>query len=215
MTEPAAPIAELRDWFEDEEKQQHAGRLGMWLFLTSELLLFGALFGLYVAYRTVYGAEFMEAAHHNEVAIGTINTLVLITSSFTVAWSIHAIRLGRRTTTLACLLATVGLGVLFLVLKGFEYSHHFQEGILPGLHYRFAELPGDGAKLFFTLYYFMTGLHALHVVGGLTALSVVAVMVWQRKVRHDYYIHLENSGLYWHLVDVIWIFLWPLLYLVG
>ncbi len=206
---------EVREWFEDAERQQQASQLGMWLFLTTEVLLFGALFALYLAYHVRYGQDFAQAAAHSDIAIGTTNTFILITSSFFVAWAIHMVRHAKRRAAVWCLLAAVALGGAFLVLKGVEYAHHFEHGIFPGHAYRFAELPADGAKLFFTLYFIMTGLHALHVIGGMTALAVLAWLTHRGRFRRGHDNALENGGLYWHLVDVVWIFLWPLLYLVG
>lgn len=205
----------LREWFESLEQQGHAARLGMWLFLGSETLLFAGLFGIFASYRVLYPADFHAAAGHNSLVIGTVNTFVLISSSFTVAWSIHALRHNRRRLCLVSLVLTIVMGFVFMSLKMVEYSHHFQEGIYPGSHYAFEELPGQGAKLFFTLYYFLTGLHALHVLGGLCAMVVLAVLVARGSLTPEYHPHLENGGLYWHLVDVVWIFLWPLLYLAG
>lgn len=211
----ARPIAEPAEHFESFAQQDHAAHLGMWLFLTSEVLLFGALFGIYTATRAEYGKAFLEAAHHNNVVLGTANTFVLITSSFFAAWAVHAVRLGRRRTMLASLAITVVLGVAFLVFKSLEYADHFAHGIYPGAHYAFSELPSDGANLFFTLYYVMTGLHALHVIGGLSALSVVFIIAYRGGYTAERHTPLELTVLYWHLVDVIWIFLWPLMYLVG
>lgn len=210
---PSRPDPRL--WFESLERQHHASRLGMWLFIGSEVLLFTGLFGLYVAYRVEYPLMFRLAAEHNNVVIGTVNTAILICSSFTVAWAIHAIRQDRPRVTALSLLATVLLGCLFLSLKGWEYSQHFSEGIFPGHLYRYAELPQSGAKMFFTLYYIMTGLHALHVIGGAIVMLVLLVMTLRGRFSSAHHPLLENSGLYWHLVDVIWIFLWPLLYLAG
>lgn len=207
--------APVREWFEDAERQAYASSVGMWLFLGSELLLFAGLFALYWAYRVVYPVDFAAAAHHNEVVIGTANTYVLITSSFTVAWAIHSLRAGGRRMAVLAIAATLVLASVFLVLKGVEYSHHFEDGILPGSSYAFSALPAPGARLFFTLYYFMTGLHGLHVVGGMTALAVVGYGVHRGTIGPAYPTALENAALYWHLVDAIWIFLWPLLYLVG
>lgn len=208
-------VPELREWFEDTDKQRHAAQLGMWIFLTSEFLLFGALFGLYTAYRVIYSEGFAAAAHHNNVVIGTANTFLLITSSFVVAWAVHAIRHDRRKTTTLCLALTVLMGATFLGLKALEYRNHIEHGLLPGAHYHSQEITQEGANVFFTLYWFMTGLHALHVFGGMIALSVIAALTWRGRMRAAYHTPVENGGLYWHLVDVIWIFLWPLLYLAG
>ncbi len=205
----------LESHFQDLPAQEHAVRLGMWLFLGSEVLLFAGLFALYTAYRFRYGAEFHAAIHHNDVAIGTTNTAVLIVSSFTMAWAIHALRHRRRRTCLLSLAATAALGVTFLGLKSVEYRLHFAHGIYPGAHYASAELPGHGATIFFTLYFLMTGLHALHMIGGVTAVGWLAARVARRRTTLEYHPELEMVGLYWHLVDSVWIFLWPLFYLTG
>ncbi|HLV64195.1 MAG TPA: cytochrome c oxidase subunit 3 family protein [Polyangiaceae bacterium] len=215
QTEPLEVAEPHADHFESFAKQEHAAHVGVWLFLTSEVLLFGALFGLYTAYRNGYGAEFVEASHHNNRAIGTINTFILITSSFFAAWAVHSVRRSQRRAAVLSLIATLALGLTFLALKGVEYSDHFSHGIFPGTAYRFAELPTRGANIFFTLYFFMTGLHALHVIGGLTALTIVLVLTLRERYTPTRHTSLELSVLYWHLVDVIWIFLWPLMYLVG
>ncbi|HKE16992.1 MAG TPA: cytochrome c oxidase subunit 3 family protein [Kofleriaceae bacterium] len=213
--EPRGARDRLEGHFQDLAVQEHAVRLGVWLFLGSEVLLFAGLFALYTAYRTRYGAEFHAAIHHNDLAIGTTNTAVLIVSSFTMAWAIHALRRERRRTCLVSLAVTAALGATFLALKGVEYTHHFQHGIFPGAHYASAELPARGALLFFTLYFLMTGLHALHMIGGVSAVAWVSARVWRRRTTREYHPELEMVGLYWHLVDSIWIFLWPLFYLTG
>jgi cytochrome c oxidase subunit III len=207
--------ARLAIQFENLTKQEHAARFGMWIFLGSEVLLFAGLFGLYAAYRVEYSAEFERAFHHNEALIGTLNTVILILSSFTIAWSIHALRRERRRTALLMLFVTLACGSLFLVFKGVEYSHHFAEGIFPGAYYSFAEMPSNGARLFFTLYFFMTGLHALHMIAGLVLVSWLTTRVYRRRTTSRYHTELEMGALYWHLVDSIWIFLWPLFYLTG
>jgi len=205
----SAPV----EHFESLEQQEHAAHLGMWLFLTSEVLLFGALFGLYTGYRLQYAEEFARAAHHNNVLLGTGNTLILITSSFSAAWAVHSAEHGDRRAIVRSLAVTLLLGMCFLVFKGIEYSQHFAEGIFPGPAYRLVELPAHGANVFFNLYYFMTGLHALHVLGGLAALSVMAWLAHRGRFVTGRQTPLELGVLYWHLVDMIWIFLWPLLYL--
>jgi cytochrome c oxidase subunit III len=204
---------EPADHFESVERQEHAAHLGMWLFLTSEVLLFGALFALYTGYRLQYPADFAAAVHHNDIAIGTVNTAVLVSSSFTAAWAVHSARLGSKRGVVASLGMTLLLGACFLVLKSLEYRAHFAEGIYPGSYYRLAELPSHGARIFFTLYFFITGLHALHVVAGLTALAVLTWLAALGRHTPGHYTSLELGVLYWHLVDVIWIFVWPLMYL--
>jgi cytochrome c oxidase subunit III len=209
------PPALLRPWFEDLEKQAYASRIGMWLFLASEVLLFGGLFGLYGAYRLQYARDFFQASHHNDAVLGTVNTVVLVTSSFTVAWALHLHRSGRTRSAARCIALTVLLGAAFLGIKTVEYARHIAEGVLPGADYAFAELPAPGARLFFTLYYLMTGLHGLHVIGGMTALSIIGWRLARGRVSALHPTLLENGALYWHLVDAVWIVLWPLLYLTG
>lgn len=213
--EPAHGEVAVAEHFEDLARQHHAVRLGMWVFLSSETLLFAALFALFAAYRAMYPAEFLAASHHNDVVIGTANTAILITSSFSVAWALHSVRHGARRVAGLSLGITVTLGAVFLCLKLVEYVDHFRHGIYPGAHYAFAELPSHGANMFFTLYYFLTGLHALHVIGGMTFLALLIRPVVRGKYGEANHVLVENGALYWHLVDLIWIFLWPLLYLVG
>jgi cytochrome c oxidase subunit 3 len=200
--------------FQDLDKQAQAVRFGIWVFLASELLLFAGLFALYTAYRTEYPAGFAEAIRHAELAIGTINTSLLIVSSFTAASALRAIRSGARRAALGWLGATLVLGIVFLALKGVEYSRHAAEGALPGVYYAFRELPGHGAQLFFTLYYIMTGLHVLHLAAAVLVLAWLTSRVSRRKTTAAYHADLEAGVLYWHLVDCIWIFLYPLFYLL-
>ena len=212
---PALVVHDPGEHFETPEQREHAAHLGMWLFLTSETLLFGALFGIYTGYRLWFGAQFHEAARHNEAHLGTLNTAILVTSSFFAAWAVNAAQRGRTQVVVRSLLATLGLGLCFLGVKAVEYGDHFAEGIYPGAYYRFEELPGAGPRAFFTLYFFMTVLHAAHVIGGLTALAVLAYQRTGARAASARFVSLELGVLYWHLVDVIWIFLWPLLYLAG
>ncbi len=168
--EQLAP-ARLAMQFEDLEKQTHAAHFGMWIFLASEVLLFAGLFALYASYRAVFGHEFSAGVAHNNAVIGTSNTAILLTSSLLVALSVYAVRLDRPTMAGRLLLGAIALGLAFLVLKGVEYTQHFHEGIFPGSAYRFEELPQAGAKMFFTLYFLTTGLHAIHVTAGLVVLG--------------------------------------------
>lgn len=213
MTDPRAKVPAPH--FEDAAQQEHATHLGMWLFLSSEVLLFGALFGLYTGYRLRFGREFAEAANYNDLTLGSVNTLILVSSSFFAAYAVHALRGARRRVAVLSLAVTLLLGLAFLFLKSLEYRQHFAEGIFPGRFYAFEALKSHGANLFFTLYFFMTGLHALHVIAGLIALSTVLVLTLRGRYSAQRYTSLELSVLYWHLVDVIWIFLWPLLYLAA
>jgi cytochrome c oxidase subunit III len=204
----------LGEQFESLPKQDHAARLAMWVFLASEILLFAALFALYTSYRAMYPDDFARAASHNNLAIGTVNTLILITSSATVALSLVTLRGGMRRLTVGLLSFSIACGVVFLILKGLEYRQHFHEGFYPGVGYRNVELPGYGAKLFFTLYFLITGLHAFHVIVGLLVLGWLAVESRRGELGPDNELPFELGTLYWHLVDVVWIFVWPLLYLL-
>jgi cytochrome c oxidase subunit III len=208
------PARRVEEQFDSLETQIHSGRLGMWIFLGSETLLFGALIALYVAYRILYGQDFVDALAHNDQVLGTLNTVILITSSFTAAMAVDAVRSDRPQRVRWFLLATLVLAGCFLAVKGFEYAAHFEEGIYPGLGYQNVEFDTRGARLFYTLYYFMTGLHALHVVGGMIAIALVARAHWRRPYSEEYFLPLDLTVLYWHMVDVVWIFLWPLFYLL-
>jgi cytochrome c oxidase subunit III len=204
----------LAPQFEDLRKQRDAAHLGMWAFLGSEALLFTGLFALYGTYRALYPEEFALAVTHNDATIGTTNTLVLLTSSFTVALAVHEVRIARPRRAIWLLLASIFLAFVFLALKMTEYAEHFRQGIYPGSNYRFAELTGYGAQAFFTIYFLATGLHALHVIAGSAVLGWLAFGVWRRALTAAYPTHVELGALYWHLVDIIWIFLWPCLYLL-
>jgi len=204
----------LYEQFEDLDKQAHAARLGMWAFLGSELLLFAGLFALYATYRLLYPVDFALGVTHNNVALGTTNTAILITSSFTVAMSLYAVRTGHLRWAGGLILFSTACGLLFLLLKGIEYGQHFHEGIFPGAGYHATELSGPGAKMFFTLYYLMTGLHGIHVVAGLVILAWLAWGCFREAYSPARYVHVELGALYWHLIDVVWIFLWPMFYLM-
>ena len=191
-----------------------AAKIGMWLFLFTEVLLFGGLFILYSAYRFKYPHEFHEAGQHLNFKIGVANTFILLTSSLTMALSITALQRGQKGKSLALLGFTIACGFAFLVNKYFEWSHEIHNGIYPGSAEMLKTYP-HGEVLFFGLYYTMTGLHGLHVVAGITVLSIIGVFVAKGWVDQKRFVKLENGGLYWHLVDVIWIFLLPLFYLAA
>jgi cytochrome c oxidase subunit 3 len=186
--------------------------MGMWLFIFTEMLLFGGLFITYAVYRFRNAEAFHLAAHELDVPIGYINTLILLISSMTIAMSTTAIQKKDKKTTLILIGITLVLALAFLVNKYFEWSAKIGHGIWPGSP-MLAEL-GQGDTLFFGLYFFMTGLHALHIIVGMVILIVIFVFVWKDKLTFDNFQLLENGGLYWHLVDLIWIFLFPLFYLI-
>ena len=197
----------------ETHKDYEGGKLGMWLFLFTEILLFGGLFILYSAYRARYPLEFHEAGRHLDIVIGVANTLVLLTSSLTVALSITAIQTGNRKKAILCLGATVALGAVFLLDKYVEWSGEIRRGLYPNSSVLGRHPKGD--QIFYGLYYSMTGLHGLHVFAGMTLLAVMLVFTVRGKISQADFGKLENSGLYWHLVDVIWIFLLPLFYLAA
>lgn len=190
------------------------GKLGMWLFLFTELFLFGGLFLVYAVYRVKYSEAFHSSAEDLNVFIGTLNTVALLVSSMTVAMSITAIQKNKPRLAIGLIGITVLLALVFMVNKYFEWGHKFHLHIYPGSELMMKKIISDGEIMFFGLYYMMTGLHALHVVIGTILLIVTAVRIKSGKVTQQHYLLLENSGLYWHLVDLIWIFLFPLLYLI-
>ncbi len=193
-------------------RDDEAKKLGMWLFLFTELLLFGGLFLVYSIYRFKNSQDFANGAHELNVFIGTLNTIVLITSSLTVALSITAIQKGKKKLALGLVIFTIFCAFIFLVNKYFEWGHKIHMDLYPGTPLFKALNPGEG--LFFLLYYFMTGLHALHVIVGAVILGFMAWYIHKDVITSDYFVLLENGGLYWHLVDLIWIFLFPLMYLI-
>lgn len=196
----------------DTHRDDLASKTGMWLFLFTEMLLFGGLFVVYSVYRYINAEAFHLAAHELSVVVGTINTIILLVSSATIAMSITALQKKNRKLALMLLCATILLGLIFLVNKYFEWGHHIKEEIYPGSSV--LALRGQGDVLFYGLYYFMTGLHALHIIIGLGFIGFIAVFILKEKVTFDNFVLLENCGLYWHLVDLIWIFLFPLFYLI-
>ncbi len=187
-------------------------RMGMWLFLFTELLLFGGLFLVYAVYRHEYTEQFRVAAMALNTTVGALNTIILLTSSLTVALSIAALQKGNKSLSLMLLVMTNILAFAFMINKYFEWMEKIHHGIYPGSE-TLMNLP-DGQILFYGLYYVMTGLHGLHVIIGLVFLSIVMAFIMTGSVNKDSYVKLENAGLYWHLVDLIWIFLFPLFYLI-
>jgi cytochrome c oxidase subunit III len=192
-------------------KDYEGAKLGMWLFLFTEILLFGGLFVLYSVYRSRYPLDFHNCGQMLDTFIGVTNTVILLTSSLTVAVAITALQRGNRRLTLLCLGATIVFGFSFLANKYMEWSSEIRHGRYPNSPELLAR--PDGEKIFFGLYYTMTGLHGLHVIAGIVVLSFMFDFVRRNKVTTADFTKLENGGLYWHLVDVIWIFLLPLFYL--
>jgi cytochrome c oxidase subunit III len=187
-------------------------RMGMWLFLFTEVLLFGGMFLVYAVYRFQYPDQFRAAALELNTGVGTLNTVILLTSSLTMALSIAAIQKGNRFLSVIMINVTLVFAILFMINKFFEWSTKFAHGIYPGSK----ELLGrpNGQILFYGLYYVMTGLHGLHIIIGMVVLMFMLVQLMKGKITADNHVTLENAGLYWHLVDLIWIFLFPLFYLI-
>lgn len=207
-----API--LGEQYASLDRQAVTLRFGMWLFLGSELLLFSGFFVLYASYRALYPAEFVDALHHNTMAYGTANTYVLLTSSFTIALAVYSVRHDAMKRAMWLVLASAALGFMFLAIKAAEYGVHIREGALPGPYYHYAEAATLGGNRFYTLYWVTTGAHALHVTGGIGVLLWVAFQLRRGRYTADYHPRFENATLYWHFVDVMWLFIWPIFYLV-
>jgi len=212
--------------FDDADQQSKAGSLGMWVFLATEVMFFGGMFGAYTVYRSHLFSAFEAGSHLLDVRFGATNTAILIGSSLTMALAVHASQTGKRKALMAYLVATMLLGAAFLGIKfTFEWSRDYVEHLIPG--FGFAP-EGDNleiinrlgptvphVQLFFCFYFFMTGMHALHMIIGVGLFSTLAFLAWRGKYTPEYYTPIENAGLYWHFVDIVWIFLFPLLYLIG
>ena len=218
MHDPNAPV--VAHQFEAPEQQREADTLGMWTFLVTEIMFFGGLFASYAIYRSLHPHAFEIGSHLLEVKFGATNTAVLICSSLTMAMAIHSAQTGKsKSTIITYLIITVLLGLTFIGVKlYFEWYHDYLEHIVPGID--FIARPEWGAdapqvQMLMVFYFFMTGLHALHMVIGLGILTVLVVMAARGRFSPRYYAPLDISGLYWHFVDIIWIYLFPLLYLIG
>ena len=211
----SATHAHVAHHFDDAEQQRDATTLGMWAFLANEVMFFGGLFTVYLVYRTMHPEGFAHASHHLDVVLGSINTAVLITSSLTMALGVWAAQVGRRHMLLLCIALTAVLGAVFLGIKSYEYWHKFHEHLVPGPHFHWPGTEGNVAEIFFSLYFALTGLHALHMIIGLGIMAWLFWMAWSGRVGPAYHSPVEIAGLYWHFVDIVWIFLFPLLYLIG
>jgi cytochrome c oxidase subunit 3 len=219
----AAPDAppELRHHFVDLPAQREASSLGMWLFLVTEVLFFGGMFTAYVVYRSTYRTAFEGASNLLDITLGAINTGVLIMSSLTMALAVWAASVGKKKLIILFLLATIVLGSVFLGIKYVEYKQKFDRHEVPGPHFvvphneKTHEVLPRQAEMFFSLYFCMTGLHALHMIIGVGLLAWLIVKARADAFSPRYYTPVDNVGLYWHFVDIVWIFLFPLLYLLG
>jgi cytochrome c oxidase subunit III len=211
--------------FSDVKQQKDAASLGMWLFLVTEIMFFGGMFCAYLIYRLKYFNAFAAGSQQLSIKLGAFNTAVLIVSSVTVVLGVKAAEAGKRKLLVGYLLVTVLLGLTFLGVKGVEYKEKFEKHHVPGATFSFTDKFDDNGKqyavdskeaeLFFSLYFVMTGMHALHMIIGCGLFSVLAILAWKGHYTPGYYTPVENAGLYWHLVDIIWIYLFPLLYLIS
>lgn len=205
----------IAEQFEEPAQQREAATFGMWVFLATEVLFFGGLFLGYTVYRFNHPREFAEASNHTLIVIGSINTAVLLVSSFMMVLGVRATERRERLEASFFLAVTAFLGIAFLVLKGFEYYHEIKEGLLPGPHFHVEGADPAVAQMFFYLYFLMTGVHALHVTIGIVLIGFTAVRVLISLHLERLTTSVDLIGLYWHFVDIVWVFLFPLIYLAG
>lgn len=221
----AAANPELRHHFADMAQQKNAASLGMWLFLVTEIMFFGGMFCAYLVYRVAHFNAFAAGSQQLSIKLGAFNTAVLLISSLTVVLAVKAAESGNRKQLVTYLVLTVLLGLTFLGVKAIEYTEKFEKHHVPGSSFQFTDTFDDNgqhkpvnpheAELFFSLYFAMTGMHALHMIIGCGLFSVLVVLAWKGRYTPQYFTPIENAGLYWHLVDIIWIYLFPLLYLIS
>jgi cytochrome c oxidase subunit 3 len=207
--------AHLAHHFDSLEQQKESVSLGMWLFLVTEILFFGGIFTVYLVYRTKYPEAWTAGSFELDIRLGAINTAVLIASSFTMVMAVHSALKGRRPALIGFLPSTLGLGTAFLVIKAFEYAAKWQHHLVPGPDFHYDGPGADHIQLFFSTYFVMTGIHALHMVIGAGLLVWLLIGAVKGKYSSHYYAPIDMTGLYWHFVDIVWIFLFPLLYLIG
>ena len=205
----------LAHQFETIEQQREADTIGMWMFLATEVMFFGGLIMCYTFARFTYPQVFEAASHRLYVVYGGPNTAILLCSSFSMALAVRAAKMGQRNALIAFLGLTIFLGVAFLSVKGFEYHTDYVEHLVPQVDFKWDGAGARQAEIFFWLYFMLTGLHAVHVTIGIGILATLAVMAWRGRIHDGNDMPVEISGLYWHFVDIVWVFLFPLLYLVG
>lgn len=218
----------LQHHFENMEQQREAGNIGMWVFLVTEFMFFGGMFLAYTLYRSQFPAAFAVASNHLDIKLGAINTAVLILSSFTMAMAVYSTQLGRLRAQIVYLVLTIVLGLTFLGVKAIEYHEKYVDNLIPGslipghpfnpdphsMHLT-ADVSMQHVQMFYWIYFAMTGMHALHMIIGVGVLSVILYFSAKGRYSPEYHNPVEISGLYWHFVDIVWIFLFPLLYLLG
>lgn len=211
----AASAPMVSEQYDDARQQREAATLGMWVFLATEILFFGVLFASYTILRVLYPQGFAVASRHTDMLFGTIETGVLLSSSCLIALAVRAVKLDQHRVAVWLLSATAMLGVTFLVMHGFEYYKEYTEHLIPGIDFKQPAPRAHAVELFFCLYYCITGFHSLHVTIGVIVIVVLAVRVKNATFGSQRYTYPELTALYWHLVDIVWIFVYPLLYLVG
>jgi cytochrome c oxidase subunit 3 len=215
MSDSSTHPSYLHHHYGDVDQQREAAKLGMWIFLVTEVLFFGGLFCVYAIYRSWHPEMFINAHHALDWRMGGINTLVLIASSVTMAMAIRSFQVDKPKQGIGMMWATVLLACTFMVIKYFEYSHKFHVGQLPGKFYTYTGIEGTNPHIFFSIYFAMTGLHGIHVLIGIGVILWLMTKARKGSYHSGYYTPIEVTGLYWHLVDLIWIFLFPLFYLIG
>ena len=207
----------LQHHFESLGQQYEASTLGMWFFLATEILFFGGVLMAFALYHWLYPAAFADASHHQNWQLGATNTIVLIVSSVTMAMGVYYAQLGKKKQLVISLILTMILGMAFLGIKAVEYTEHFKDHLFPASGFQYTAHPelAGGAKIFFFLYFFMTGLHALHMIIGIGVVAVMTFWAARGRFSPEYMGPIEVTGLYWHFVDIVWIYLFPILYLIG
>jgi cytochrome c oxidase subunit 3 len=207
----------LQHHFYSMAQQLEASVFGMWVFLVTEIMFFGGMFMIYILGRVIpeTAPAWILGSNHLNVSLGALNTGVLICSSLTMALAVRCAQISSRKGQIVNLILTIILGSVFLIVKYFEYAEKFEHHLVPGPHFDMSLPLANYQQLFFSIYFMMTGIHAAHMVVGIVLMLVVLVMAWRGKFSASYYTPVEVSGLYWHFVDIVWIFLFPLLYLLG
>ena len=207
--------AVLAHQFEDVEQQREAASLGMWAFLVTEIMFFGGVFGAYAICRSMFPEAFAEASNKLNIILGATNTAVLICSSLTMAMAVRSAQLDKKKPLIVFLILTIVLGLAFLGIKAVEYSHKFHEHLFPGDTFHFDGPHAPQAQIYFTFYFVMTGLHAVHMIIGIGIMLVLLLRARKGRYSAEYNSPVEIAGLYWHFVDIVWIYLFPLLYLIA
>jgi cytochrome c oxidase subunit III len=211
----ASALAAIAPQFDDAEQQRSASNLGIWIFLATEVLFFGVLFAAYAITRVRFPEAFAAGSRLTNITLAGINTAVLLTSSLTMALAVHAAKQGVRRSLVGWLSLTVALGVGFLAIKAVEYRFDYLEHLVPSVNFDYPGPQTEQVELFFYLYFFVTAVHALHVLIGICCIAVIAVLASRHAFSSSYFTPVDVTGLYWHLVDIIWLFVFPLLYLVS